>query len=456
VRPRAAARLAWQSIRRGRRAFLLSVFGISVGIAALTFFLALSAGARERVLRRLFPPGRLEVVPARAALDPGPLGGLLPGPRPLTDEALAALRALPDVAAVYPRMKVAFPVRGWGGEQVFGRPLPVELIIDGIDPSAVTEKTAPIEFADHWGKPGRFCTEDANCEAPAFCAWDINRCERPIPVLVSPLLLEIYNSTIAKAHHLPRIGSFLASRFRGLTFTAELGRSYVTKQAVGTPRQRRLMLVGLSSRAVPIGITVPLPYVQRWNAEYAGDQAGKEYSSLSIELTARGSVTRVVEAVRRLGYAIEDNGAEQAGLAATLIGAVLVLVSLLIVLVAVLNVGHMFFRAVAERRRELGVMRALGASARDVEVLLLAEAGAIGAAGGFLGLLWAYLGALGIDLVSQRLLPEFPFKPDSYFLFSSGLCAFAVLFSIGVCLLGAYLPARAAARMAPAAALTAT
>src|SRR5207248_3307131 len=82
--------------------------------------------------------------------------------------------------------------------------------------------------------------------------------------------------------------------------------------------------------------------------------------SLSLLLRPGGSVTRAVDAVRRLGFTIEDTGAEQAGLAVTLLSAVFLLVSLLILLVAGVNIAHTFFRAVSERRRDLGVMRAVG------------------------------------------------------------------------------------------------
>lgn len=460
---RQALSLTLRSVRRGRRTFLLSVFGITVGVASLAFFLALSAGVQGRVLSRVFPPGRLTVVaPTSSLATGGVLGALgeLAGPPPLSEQTAAALRALPEVASVAPRLKIAFPVRGWGGERLIGRPVYLELVLDGIDPAAVAAQAAefgPLPFADHGAEPERSkpCTGDPDCPAPTYCAWDINRCQLPVPVLVSPMLVELYNGSLARVHGLPRIGGFLLSQLRGFTFTAELGRSFVSRDhKEGTARQRRLMLVGVSDRAMPIGATVPLPYVQRWNQEYAGAAAAQRYSSLLVQVRPGRSVTAVAEAVRRMGLTIEDNGAEQVGLALTLLTAVFLLVSLAIVLVAAVNIAHTFFRSVSERRRELGVMRAVGARERDIEVLILLEAAAVGVCGGAAGLGVAYLCALGVDLASRRLLPDFPFKPASYFLFSPGLCAGALAFAVLACLLGAYLPARAAARLSPAEALS--
>lgn len=454
-----AGQLVLTNIRRAPRTFALSVFGIAVGISVLTFFLALSLGMQERVLGRIFPQGRIEVVPAKSSLDQGIgiLGGALDalagGPPPLSDELLQKLRARPEVAAAYPRMRVAFPISGWGGEKLIGRSVYTELIVDGIDPAAVSEPTSPWAFKDLFSDKNPACTEDKNCPEGWFCSWDVNKCEPPVPVLISPMMIELYNGSIAKMHKLPRINGLVAGALRGMTLTAALGKSFLGKNQVGTLRYRHMALVGISDRAQPLGLTVPLPYVQRWNAEYAGERAAREYSSISVQLKPGQSATAVVEQVRRLGYAIEDNGAEQAGLAVLLITALFVLVSLSTLVVAGVNIAHTFFRAIAERRHELGVMRAVGASQGDVLLLLLCEAAAVGLCGGGLGVLLARGVGAGIDLVSRTALPDFPFKPDSYFWFSPGLLALLLGFSLLVCLLGALWPARAAARLSPAAAL---
>jgi hypothetical protein len=457
VNTRQTLHLIGQSVTRAPRTFALSVFGIAVGISVLAFFLALSQGMQKRVLGRIFPADRLEVVPAKSSLDQSALGALdslLGGPKLLSDELVTELRGRPEVAAVFPRMRLAFPVRGWGGESILGRTVYTELIIDGIDAQAVTEPTGPVRFADHVSAQNPFCTEDQNCPQGTYCSWDVNKCEPPVPVIVSPMLLELYNGSIAKTHGLPRISGMLAGRMRGLMLTAELGRSFVSKRAVGTPKQRRMMLVGISDRAQPLGMTVPLAYVQRWNAEYAGERAAKEYSSVSVQLKPGRSVTAIVEYVRKLGYTIEDNGAEQAGLAVTLITALFVLVSLSTLIVAAVNVAHTFFRAIAERRHELGVMRAVGATERDVSALLLGEAAAVGLLGGLTGLGLARLFGALIDLLSRKVLPEFPFKPASYFWFSPELLLLLLGFSVLVCLVGAAWPARAAAKLSPAEALS--
>jgi putative ABC transport system permease protein len=126
---------------------------------------------------------------------------------------------------------------------------------------------------------------------------------------------------------------------------------------------------------------------------------------------------------------------------------------LVIVTISAINIAHSFFLQVSERRRELGVLRALGGTRGDIRALVLAEAGLIGVVGGLFGLGAAWLGAALVDFAAARWLPPFPFKPESFFLFEwwiiAGGLGCAVIFAV----LGGYFPARRAARMAPARAL---
>lgn len=449
-------RLVRQNLRRSQRQFVLSSIGIAVGIASLTFFLALSAGVRQVVLGRVFRVDRIDLEPPRSTLSMPLVGG---SPRLIDDAQVERLRQVRGVRAVSPRMRLAFPARAWGGAEFFGGDRFTEVIGDGLDPKAMAgEPTAPVPFADLEDRPHETCARDSDCHTRGeYCAWDLHECHKPIPAVVSNYLLELYNSSIAGSHRLPRISNFLASRFRGFTFTMELGTSYVgARSARGVPRQRKVMLVGISDRAVPVGLSFPLPYVKRWNAQYAGAEAGAGYTSVTVEVDDKSATARVAAAARELGLVVSDSGAEQAGLAILMITLLFTVVSLAIMGVAVLNIGHLFYRAIIERRRELGVIRALGAGARDVERILLGEAAAVGLSGGLVGVLVAWLASLAVDAAAHAWVPDFPFKPDSFFLFSPFVMMGIVAFAVVVCLAGAWWPARSASRLEPAAALSVT
>ncbi|MCU1280336.1 MAG: uncharacterized protein JWM53_3882, partial [bacterium] len=364
---RALVALVRQNLSRSRRSFALSVFGISVGIASLTFFLALSAGVRHVVLGQVFPVGQIEVVPSKSSVE-GPIGlfSSLSGPKPLTEEAAKQLAARPEVRAAYRRAKLAFPARAWGGAEILGKNFYTELVAEGVDPTAMAGESAdgrlgPEPFADNLGTHAQ-CNADSDCKTPGeYCPWDTHACEPPVPATISPFIVELYNSTIAAQTGLPKVGKFLAGRLRGIVFNIELGRSFIGASKSGVePHQRKVMPVGISPHAAQLALTLPLGYVQAWNQQYAA--GAPPLSSLVLESKDGADVTRLTAAIRAAGYDIADSGAERAGLAITLVTLLFALVSFAMVSIAAINIAHSFFRTVAERRRELGVMRSVGAS----------------------------------------------------------------------------------------------
>jgi ABC-type antimicrobial peptide transport system permease subunit len=115
-----------------------------------------------------------------------------------------------------------------------------------------------------------------------------------------------------------------------------------------------------------------------------------------------------------------------------------------------------FYASVRERTREIGILRAVGATRSDVAAVVLFEAAATGLAGGVLGVLLARGTAFLLDRLSRTGLPDFPFKPQTFFHFEAWHVALGILVALAAALFGAFLPARAAARLDPAKALTET
>jgi len=103
--------------------------------------------------------------------------------------------------------------------------------------------------------------------------------------------------------------------------------------------------------------------------------------------------------------------------------------------------------SVAERTREIGVRKAIGAKARDILLQFLGEAGTIVLIGGGVGIL---LG-MGMIYLGQKLPKPSSFFPEPVLSLSVFLWAMAVM--IAIALFSGTLPARRAARLDPVEAL---
>ena len=445
-----------QNLRRNLRHLILSGFGIAVGIAAFVFFWGLSQGVSSVVLHDIFPIDRVEVIAPKTTFT-----GVQ---RKLDDELVQKVLARPEVRAAYPKLKMAFPARGQGA--LLGNTVAFEIagFCDGIDPVLVQDESFADRFKD-WevveaGKTPA-CGPAGECPADTYCATD-RTCHHRVPVLISRTIIEIYNGSFAQSHGLPRLGqaqeAVIKGQMRSLHFVMSLGESYVqgsTTALKAPPEKVEAQLVGISEKAMaPVGMTVPIGYLKRWNARYAGPDTAKSYSSIVVILKDRGQLANFITWVKQEGYTDEYSAAEQISLVIIIVTALFVLIAFTIMFISAVNISHTFFMMISERRRELGLMRALGASRADIWKIILGEAGVIGLIAGAVGTGAAIGVARLIDYLSGRYLPDYPFKPTTYFSFSPILIVAALAFAVLFCVVGASLPARRAAKIQPAQALT--
>lgn len=413
-------RLVRLQLSRDRRGALSSTFGIAVGIASLVFFVSLGLGVGTVVRDKIFPfDARLvEVVPSQLAL------GLFGGGK-LDQAAVDRLAALPGVERVYRKMNVRVPAVSVYDGDFFGRRLRmgIEVVAVGVDPDFVRRDVKLGDFSDPG--PGK-----------------------PIPTVAAARLLEIYNKTFAPARSLPTLS---AQMLEGFMFPVEFNRSFVAVVAPGPVTATQLQVVGLSERALLAGGTIPLEAAVRLNK--AANVDAETFTGVALQARSPSDVPALVAAVKEMGLRVDDQErrlSENAGAAVAITTSALALLSALICVLAAFNIAHALSAAVRARERELGVMRAVGASQLDIFGLVLAEAAVLGLLGGLLGTLTALLAALGVDMLATRVLPEFPFKPETFFTLPAWLPLLGVSLGALAALAGAWLPARRAASVDPA------
>jgi len=122
--------------------------------------------------------------------------------------------------------------------------------------------------------------------------------------------------------------------------------------------------------------------------------------------------------------------------------------------VAALGVTNTMIVAIYERTREIGIMKAIGASRGDVLKLFMAEASLIGFLGGVVGLVLGSLLGRGVDWVAHLYLQAQEVTGiGSLSVVPWWLAAGAVAFATLVGLVAGVYPAFQAARLDPVAAL---
>jgi putative ABC transport system permease protein len=486
--------LAKQNLFRAKTNAFISIVGVGIAMGLYLFCAGLTQGVRHVVFDKVFIADSIQVVPKRVSVG---IFETKEGPT-LNAETLDALRAIKGVSVVYPRMSFAFPsgysgsidklVNGIMKSKVMksrNQRISFEIIADGVAPEMIAQTLkTPQQFADY-GLP-RSCSIDSACptglncksgqclaqacdikSTPSSCPHDTYcaayftaskskkyRCEPPIPAVISEHLLEMYNGGIATAMNLPALSPQITDSINPV-IPLTLGSSFMSRRGAKQRLTKHVKLVGISKNAIAIGLTIPLPYVQRLNTELRGEAAGQTFHSATLKITRPEFLDRIKAEVESLGLALGEDTekAEQAGQVLRTVEVVLAMLALLILLVVAINLAQTFVLLIRQRRREIGLFRSLGATRLDILRLILIEACIIGFAGAGVAIVGSLSAAWLID-ACLTFVPYFPYKPATLFAFELSHFMYVVLVSQLFCIGGAFIPARQAAQLSPADALS--
>lgn len=387
------------ALRAHRLRTALSMLGIAVGISAVILLTSIGEGARLTVVSEFtqFGTNLLQVTPGRTETlgIPGVLGGTT---RKLTLEDAEALRRIRGVERVVPVVMGQARVHAGGrGRSVY---------VMGVTADALAVWKLGV-------RTGRFLP-----------AGDPRRGGEG--VVLGPLLArEIFGESPA-----------LGQRVR-------IGDRHLRVLGVCEPKGRLLGFDMDDIAYVPVTTGMRLFDLD-------------ELIEIDVAFQHEGMTRRVQADVRRVlterhaGH--EDFTVLTQAQMLAVFDAVLRVVTLAVagiagisLVVGALGILTMLWIAVGERTGEIGLMLALGASARLVQRLFLAEAVVLATLGGLAGV----GGGLGLAYLLGRLVPALPVEPAPLHV---GLAA---LVSVAVGLAAGVAPARRAARLDPLEALRA-
>lgn len=182
---------------------------------------------------------------------------------------------------------------------------------------------------------------------------------------------------------------------------------------------------------------------------------GKSYFTLVVKLKGSSLVKDVQEKIKGMGFStfsIQDasKGLTQFFLFLDLF---LAIFGSLALAVASLGIINTLVMAILERRREIGIMKALGASDIDIKKLFFVEAGSMGVLGGVLGIALGWIIGKVINIGTNLYMQSRDIAPQNFWIVPWWLVGLALGFSVLVSLLAGMYPAARAAKLDPVQAL---
>jgi putative ABC transport system permease protein len=462
--------LALRNLRESVLRNSLTTVGIAVGVASLVAMLSLGIGLQQLASRRLVKSGLFDTVLVSSRRDLRNFGreeqraGPAPGESPILDEpARREIEHLPNVLEAYPDIRFITELR------YEEKP---HLTMVGALPSSARSTDA------FDGMQGSFFSSETAAEVilqKSFAEELLGKTPQPgadetkVAELAAPLLgkeLTMRYAQRAAAQSQPPGG---ANAHAGDSAGKAQGSTSETAYSV-ISREQKLRIVGIAdldpesmrgpTRArvfLPLRLAESLHVMQPTDLREISRAAGAEpvYSSISVRVSKPTQVQPVENAVKKMGFntfSILDATRSLRQFFAVL-DLFLGIFGSLALAVASIGIVNTLVMAILERRREIGIMKAIGASDGDVRTLFFAEAGAMGALGGFLGVALGWTIGQAINFGTNIYLKRQALPPEHFWSVPWWLVVGAIVFAFIVSLVSGLYPAGRAARLDPVQAL---
>lgn len=446
--------LAVRNLRESIFRNSLTTIGISVGVASLVAMLSLGIGLQQLASRRLQKSGLFDTIVATSRRDLGNFreqreNGPPRAESPALDEpARKKIEQLPGVIEAYPDIRFVTEVRFDDKPHltmVAGVPLSAKNndAFEGMQGGFFSSEAAPEVILQ------KSFAEELLGKIPNRGADNTS-----IADLAKPLLGKEVTMRYAERSTSP------SSTGSG---DAAAGAAYSV-----VPRQQVLKIVGVTDLdpesmrgAARARVFLPLKLAQELHVMQSSDlrdnsfSATPTYSSLSVRVANPNQVPAVEEALKKMGFAafsIVDATRSMSQFFAVL-DVFLGIFGSLALAVASIGIVNTLVMAILERRREIGIMKAVGASDADVRGLFFAEAGAMGLVGGAVGVALGWTIGRLINFGTNIYLERQHFPPAQIWSVPPWLVLGAIAFSIVVSLFSGLYPAARAARLDPVQAL---
>jgi putative ABC transport system permease protein len=425
----------------------LTTLGVAVGVASLVAMLSLGVGLQQLASKRLSQSGLFDtifVTPKNSFRGAGRPPREVPSdkaPRALDEDARKEIEKLPNAIEVYPQVRFFTEVRFQNK--------PYATVVAGMPDSSRNSGSFD-------GMQGRFFSSLSANEAILQVEFAKDLSDKPESLIGKELILRY-------AERQPLVPS--SANTPGNTEEAPGGFSVV-------PKELRLQIIGLVETEPAAGyggygnarLLIPLKTAATLRAAQVNDlrdivrgSNAKEttYASLSVRARSPSHVEALEASIKGLGFNSFSllDASKSLRTFFSVFDLLLGIFGSLALAVATLGIVNTLVMAILERRREIGVLKALGAADTDVRQLFFFEAGVMGFLGGILGVLFGWLLGRALTFGTNVYLHRQNLNPIELSSVPWWLVLSALAFAVLVSLAAGLYPASRAAKLNPVDAL---
>ncbi len=420
--------MAVRNLLKRKLRTVLTVLGVVIGTASIVVMISIGIGMNESFAKQLEGWGSLQVI------DVSPSGGMSYDEEsgrmkqekkqdPLDAKAVETFKQIEHVEAASP-VKTSYFMIG-AGKYV------ADANIMGIDPAAMEALGYKVE-------EGRALTaEDSKAIVVGVgvefydpkLSWEMRYSSEPPQV-------EILDKKVDVSYDL----------------------SYGTRYADKKLKATKMEVVGTLSAEGndSYWVIMPIKELEKlqkarddWEkSKYGGSSSSnrnqtKEFDEVRVKVDKMDNVQTVQQQIKDMGFRASSLTDQLEAMKETtkMLRIVLGAIGAISMVVAAISITNTMVMAIYERTREIGIMKVIGASLRDIKLLFLTEAAFIGLAGGLAGIVVSFGVSQIVNLVAMQQGSNMTSSIPVW------LYAGAVAFATGIGILSGYLPAQRAMRL---------
>jgi len=439
--------LAVRNLREALLRNALTTLGVAVGVASLVAMLSLGVGLQQLAAKRLSQSGLFDTILVtpknnfRGMGRPQREPASDKAPRPLDEDARKEIEKLPNVIEVYSQVRFFTEVRFHGK--------PFATVVAGMPESSRNSGSFD-------GMTGNFFSSAAANEAILQIEFAKDLSDKPESLIEQELVLR-YAERQALAPS--------TTDASGNSSEPSGGFSVV-------PKELHLKIVGIVETEPAAGyggmgsarLLMPLQTASALRAAQVNDLRDivrdstpnkTTYPSLSVRAKSPAQVDGLETSIKNMGFGAFSllDASKSLRTFFSVFDLLLGIFGSLALTVATLGIVNTLVMAILERRREIGVLKALGAADSDVQQLFFVEAGVMGLFGGVFGVLFGWLLGRAITLGTNVYLHRQNLNSIELSSVPWWLVFIALGFAVLVSLVAGLYPASRAAKLNPVDAL---
>jgi len=390
-------RLSAGNLKRNKMRSILTITGVTIGIAAIVFLVSLGYGLQMLSIKKITSLEALTTV------------NVSPGNNPqakLTEENISKFEKINGVESVSTTYQISAQA-SFGGKTT-------DSTAYGLKPSLIDIEGIKIK------------------DGKAFSGDDTKE------VVISQSILKVLD--VKKEDYKSVLGKDL-----NINFFVQDDEGNIKKLDPSVSRQN-FKIVGLVDEEKN-NLYLSINHLKPFEIKY--------FNKAKVKVVDKSKVASVRPEIDALGFttfSVSDkvSDIDKVFLIVKIILGAFGMIALLVASIGIFNTMTI---ALLERTHEIGIMKAIGATDKDISRTFISEVALIGLSGGILGVITGIVGGQLINWLINALAQAVGGEPNSLFYTPAEFILIAILFSFIVSTLAGLYPARRAAKLNPIEAL---